>query len=178
MDSPNFPYKIFFNSVICASTESFSSSSFSKFLPVTSFICSILVSTSSFGTWAKTSPIWNRTTSSSVRINSLLASSRLSLVSWRKGAIVLVKKLRMEETRIQKQNYTSTNAFVEQVRCGATLVHKVGYTTRHIISSLQSLPSQITWVSIPGISRLWQVNLPTRLTGTHKANMDSFSPIC
>ncbi|KAJ6305682.1 hypothetical protein OIU78_021091 [Salix suchowensis] len=30
MESPNFPYKIFFNSVICASTESFSSSSFFK----------------------------------------------------------------------------------------------------------------------------------------------------
>ncbi|KAJ6413795.1 hypothetical protein OIU84_006572 [Salix udensis] len=50
MESPNFPYKIFFNSVICASTESFSSSSFFKLLPVTSFICSILVSTSSLGT--------------------------------------------------------------------------------------------------------------------------------
>lgn len=81
MESLNFPYKIFFNSAICARIESLSSSSFSKFLLVTSFICSILLSTSSLGTWAKTSPSWNRTTSSSVRINSLLASSRLSFVS-------------------------------------------------------------------------------------------------
>ncbi|KAJ6434255.1 hypothetical protein OIU84_017872 [Salix udensis] len=50
MEFPNFPYKIFFNSAICATTDPFSSSSFPKFLLVTSFICSILVSTSSLGT--------------------------------------------------------------------------------------------------------------------------------
>lgn len=89
MESLNLPYKIFFKAAICASMDSFSSSSFSKFLSVAAFISSILFSTSSRGTCAKTSPIWKRTTSSSVSINSFPASSRFSFVSCKKIGMMM-----------------------------------------------------------------------------------------